>query len=338
MNLTDRSTPNSAAPGAAQSLGTGLASGHGTPPGPDKALQGARRVNIALLQTFHLVARIGSFSAAARELGISYQSAANHVRRLEQIYGIHLVVPEQGAKRVSLTAQGKALYDSLGGELDIILSRIGLLLRDVGSVLRVGVPQALFHHFFPRITAEFRAGSPETSLEFYERDATLERMMADGGLDVAVSERSFATTIVTQHLLGTYRLALIHPRSWDLPRNADALALLSAERDFITYESGQVIRLRAVEIIRSKTGAEARIAVSTSGSTSIAELVGSGVGYAIVPEWCVQDDDPRIVRRVLEDVEPIEIWFAHAAFLAGNPHVRRLLRCCRDVIALQASR
>lgn len=330
MSRTDHSRPKSEAVSAAHSLGTG----HGS----DKAQQGARRVNIALLQTFHLVARIGSFSAAARELGISYQSAANHVRRLEQIYGVHLVVPEQGAKRVSLTAQGKALYDSLGGELDLILSRIGLLLRDVGSVLRVGVPQALFHHFFPRITAEFRAGSPDTSLEFYERDATLERMMADGGLDVAVSERSFSTTIVTQHLLGTYRLALIHPRIWDLPFDPNALAMLAAERDFITYESGQVIRLRAVEILRNKTGAEARISVSTSGSTSIAELVGSGVGYAIVPEWCVRDDDPRIVRRVLDDVEPIEIWFAHAAFLAGNPHVRRLLRCCRDVIALQASR
>ncbi|MFZ1681382.1 MAG: LysR family transcriptional regulator [Rhizobiaceae bacterium] len=303
--------------------------------GGDTASQISRKVNIALLQTFHLVARSGSFSAAARELGISYQSAANHVRRLEQIYRVRLVVPEQGAKRISLTAQGKALYDSLGSELDIILSRIGLLLRDVGSVLRVGVPQALFHHFFPRITADFRAASPETSLEFCERDATLEQMMADGGLDVAVSERNFSTSIVTQHLLGAYRLALIHPRSWQMDPETDDLAALHAERDFITYESGQVIRIRAMELLRQRTGEEPRIAVSTSGSTSIAELVGSGIGYAIVPEWCVSPNDTRIVRRVLDDIEPIKVWFAHAAFLAGNPHVRHLLRCCREAISLE---
>ncbi|MDP3861367.1 MAG: LysR family transcriptional regulator, partial [Phaeovulum sp.] len=59
----------------------------------------AAKVDISLLQTFHLVARTGSFSAASRELNISYQSAANHVRRLEQMYGARLIEAEKGSRR-----------------------------------------------------------------------------------------------------------------------------------------------------------------------------------------------------------------------------------------------
>lgn len=50
-----------------------------------------RDVSLTLIQTFFIVARDGSYSAAARKLNMSYQSAANHVRRLEQLLGERLV-------------------------------------------------------------------------------------------------------------------------------------------------------------------------------------------------------------------------------------------------------
>ena len=49
-----------------------------------------RDANLTLIQTFFVVARSGSYSAAARALNMSYQSAANHVRRLEQLLGEQL--------------------------------------------------------------------------------------------------------------------------------------------------------------------------------------------------------------------------------------------------------
>ncbi len=291
------------------------------------------KINISLLQTFHHVARTGSFSAASRELGISYQSAANHVRRLEQIYAVRLVTPEKGARRIRLTAEGSALYNSLGSELDIILARIGNLMRDVGSTLRVGVPQALFHHFFPRVTREFLDGSPDTALEYFERDATLERMMNDGALDVAVSERNFSSGIVTQTLLGTYRLALICPRAWQADGRIGPLGDLVSRRGFISYEANHMIRTQAIEYLTRHAGCRPRVTVSTSGSTSITELVSAGLGYAVVPEWCAPAESDRITRMTLDGIEPITVWFAHTALLSGNPHVRRLLRCCRDAIS-----
>ncbi|PKP71164.1 MAG: LysR family transcriptional regulator [Alphaproteobacteria bacterium HGW-Alphaproteobacteria-4] len=297
----------------------------------------AAKVDISLLQTFHLVARTGSFSAASRELNISYQSAANHVRRLEQMYGARLIEAEKGSRRVTLTPQGRALHASLGAELETILSRISVLLHDVHSVLRVGVPQALFHHFFPAILHEFRAEAPDIELAFYERDTTLEKMMMDGALDAAVSERSFSHPAITQQLLGSYRLALVWPAEWNLP-DAGAVPLgdeLRAfrERPFVTYEAGQMVRQHTLDYLGQRMGSPPHIATSASGSTSVMRLIEAGLGYGVVPEWIVDTANPAVKMRLLHEMEPMKLWFAHTAFLGGNRFIGLLQRCCRTALA-----
>jgi LysR family transcriptional regulator, low CO2-responsive transcriptional regulator len=294
------------------------------------------KVDISLLQTFHVVARTGSFSAASRALNVSYQSAANHVRRLEQIYGAALIKTEKGARGITLTPLGRALHASLGDELETILSRLSVLLHDVRSVLRVGVTQALFHHFFPDILKIFRADSPDIELAFYERDTTLEKMMMEGALDAAVSERSFTHPGITQHLLGTYKLVLIYPIDWRLPPLAppQTKADLSffRERPFITYEAGQMVRSGALDYLSRQMQAPPRIDTSASGSTSVTRLVQAGLGYGVVPDWSLGPESQKVGKIMLEEMEPMKLWFAHSAFLETNKFVRLLHKACLTTI------
>lgn len=290
------------------------------------------KIDILLLQTFHLVARTGSFSAAARELNLSYQTAANHVRRLEQMYGARLLETEKGLRQVTLTPQGKALHQTLGEELDTILSRIRILLRDARSVLRVGVPQALFHNFFPEIIQRFRVSSPDIELTFFERDTLLEQMMMDGALDAAISERVFNNPAVTARPIGAYRLALIYPRDWSTRALSEVDIAQLSRRPFITYEPNQITRILAVSYLSRVMGTAPRVTTSASGSTSVSQLVARGQGYAIVPEWAVDASDSLVGRVVLSDIEPMRVQFAQAAFLVDNPHVRQLFILCREVM------
>ncbi|MCP4073245.1 MAG: LysR family transcriptional regulator [Hyphomicrobiales bacterium] len=286
-----------------------------------------------MLQTFHLVARTGSFSSASRKLNISYQTAANHVRRLEQMYGAKLVEAEKGSRAISLTPQGKALYASLGKELETILSRINTLMHDVRSVLRVGVPQAFFHHFFPKILTEFRKSAPDIELAFFERDTVLEEMMLEGSLDACVSERFFGEAVITQHLLGEYQLCLIYPVSWVEPEVSQIDISEFATRPFISYEPGQTLRSRAIDFLGAHFGGHPQIATTASGSTSITRLVDAGLGYAIVPEWCVETDDMRIGRVVLNEIQPVKVYFGNTAFLENNEFVLSLNAACNKVLA-----
>lgn len=295
---------------------------------PDKKTP---KIDISLLQTFHLVVKTGSFSSASRELGISYQSAANHVRRLEVLYGAKLVEAEKGSRIIKLTPQGKALNASLGNELETILSRISVLLHDVNTVLRVGVPQTIFHHFFPEILTEFRKDAPEIELNFFERDTILEEMMLDGTLDACVSERFFGEPVVTQTLLGEYRLCLVYPRNW-VSENETVDIRFFASKPFITYEPGQTIRSRSIDFLGDCFSAPPKITTTASGSTSVARLVESGIGYGIVPEWSVKDSDPTVAKLTLEGVQPVKVYFGYSTFLESNEYIRLLNNACNQVM------
>lgn len=291
------------------------------------------KINISLLQTFHLVAKYGSFSAAARALNITYQTASNHIRRLEQLYGFKLILSDQGVRKITLTSQGRALFSSLSGELDNILSRISLLLQNQRSSLRVGVPQALFHQFFPQILTAFKIRAPSMELAFYERDTTLEQLILEGALDAAVSERSFGQDAIVQHRVGKYHLNLIYPASWfssdaPAPRWTDF-----AERDMITYEAGQAIRQRSVDFLHEQFGVPPKITVTASGSTSIVKLVEAGLGYAVVPQWMVPSEHPKLSQLVLKEVSPMAIYFAHTALLGSNAFVHQLHQECVRVMS-----
>lgn len=291
------------------------------------------KIDIALLQTFHLVAKTGSFSAAARELNISYQSAANHVRRLEQMYGTQLVSAEKGSRQISLTAPGRALHASLGTELETILARISLLMRDVNSLMRVGVPQAVFHHFFPAIIAEFRARHPDTQLTFFERDTILESMMRNGELDACVSERYFGEAVISQTLLGEYRLALVFPGAWKAETDGPVDIQMLKDKPFITYEPGQTIRARAQDFLTNAFGQPPAIATSASGSTSMIALVKAGVGYAVVPEWIVDQQNADIGKIVMDDLQKVKVYFGCSSFLEQDPFIRDFQEICRRQMA-----
>jgi molybdate transport repressor ModE-like protein len=287
------------------------------------------RISLTLIQTFYEVATHGSFSGAARELNLSYQSAANHVRRLEQILREKLIESEQGAKRISLTPRGRALYNLLHPELDVMLERLTKLIENQRSALRVGMPQAIFFHLLPKVLKRFRIRNPDIEIAVYERDTVLAELVKNGSLDICLSERYFGDPVVPQKLLGSYRLSLVYPRAWgDEPEPAD-VPRWAAGRPFITHEPGQTLRNLAFDFLGSG-GHAVQPAISTSGSSSVLRCVEEGLGFAILPAWCVHQGDDRLASVRLTNLPEVRVYFGNADFLRNNPAVRELHDVCRE--------
>jgi molybdate transport repressor ModE-like protein len=286
------------------------------------------KISLTLIQTFYQVARHGSFSAAARDLNLSYQSAANHVRRLEQILQGKLIDSEQGAKRISLTPRGRALYNLLHPELDIMLERLTKLIENQRSSLRVGMPQAIFFYLFPRVLSRFREAFPEIEFAVYERDTVLAELVKNGSLDVCISERYFGDPVVPQRLLGSYRLSLVYPQAWGEPPDEQDIPAWSAGRSFITYEPGQTLRNLAVDFL-GRDGAIIQPTISTSGSSSVKRCVEEGLGFSIIPSWCVGPEDASIRSTKLSNLPEVRVYFGNAGFLQKHPMVQQLFEDCR---------
>ena len=286
------------------------------------------KISLTLVQTFYHVARYGSFSAAARELNLSYQSAANHVRRLEQILKSRLIESEQGAKRITLTPRGRALYNLLHPELDIMLERLTTLIENQRSALRVGMPQAIFFYLFPKVLARFREAFPEMEFSVYERDTVLAELVKNGSLDVCISERYFGDPVVPQRMLGSYRLSLVFPRAWgDMPAQEDIPAW-AADKPFVTYEPGQTLRNVSVDFL-GREGRAVHPAISTSGSSSVKLCVEEGLGFSIIPSWCVAADDEKVASLRLTSLPEIRVYFGSAGFLQTHPMVQQLYEDCQ---------
>lgn len=286
------------------------------------------KISLTLVQTFYHVARYGSFSAAARELNLSYQSAANHVRRLEQILKNKLIESEQGAKRITLTPRGRALYNLLHPELDIMLERLTTLIENQRSALRVGMPQAIFFYLFPKVLARFREAFPEMEFSVYERDTVLAELVKNGSLDVCISERYFGDPVVPQRMLGSYRLSLVFPRAWgDVPAQEDIPAW-AADKPFVTYEPGQTLRNVSVDFL-GREGRAVHPAISTSGSSSVKLCVEEGLGFSIIPSWCVAADDDKVASLRLTSLPEIRVYFGSAGFLQTHPMVQQLYEDCQ---------
>ncbi len=291
--------------------------------------------NLTLIQTFYQVAHEGSYSAASRVLGLSYQSVANHVRRLEQIVGDRLVESEKGGKQVFLTPRGYSMYNLLHPELDIMLKRLALVIGRDRPLLRVGLPQAAFFYLFPKVLRRFQKEHAGIELQAFERDTMLPELVKDGSLDVCISESFFGDPVVPQRLLGVYRLSLIVPREWNMKLSAKTIEANLKERPFITYEPGQTLRNVAIDFLR-QSGIDPLIAVSTSGSSSVKRCVEEGLGFSIIPNWCLEEKERQLNSIVLDNFPEIKVYFGHAQFLQDSIYVKSLYDACQKHLSRKA--
>ncbi|CAN7275286.1 LysR family transcriptional regulator [Pseudomonas brassicacearum] len=121
-------------------------------------------LDIDLIRTFHAVARIGKFSAAAEQLHKSPAAVSVHIQRLEAVAGGRLL--NRDNQSVSLTALGKRLLVATTE----LLSTHDRVLADLHGTrlagrITLGVPDEYAEHVIRDILPTFAAGWPNVVLE-----------------------------------------------------------------------------------------------------------------------------------------------------------------------------
>lgn len=155
----------------------------GAPPLPP--LPGSAVDRLQALHVFTRVARLGSFSAAARELGISAAAVSRNVSSLEARLGVQLLRrttrslsrTEAGdrclARAEALLDQLNALEDEVRGTEDALRGR-----------LRITTGVAFCERHLGAALARFQSAHPELSLEIVLTDTALD--LVEQGIDLAV--------------------------------------------------------------------------------------------------------------------------------------------------------
>jgi LysR family transcriptional regulator, hydrogen peroxide-inducible genes activator len=237
------------------------------------------------LRYFYAVARAGSFTRAAEELGIAQPSLSQQIRALEKKVGTPLF--ERLGRSLRLTAFGEALLEpSLH-----ILQQVALVedslanLRDgVCGRLRVGaIPTILPYLIAPHI-AQFREEFPEVDLHLVEEPTPrLLEQLQSGDLDIAVTALPVKNPDIICSELFREPLFLMVARDHPLAGKSAADLREVASEPLLLLKEGHCLRDNVLTVCKH-TKPAFRSIFESNQLESIFRLIASGFGVSLVPQ------------------------------------------------------
>lgn len=241
-------------------------------------------MDVRQLRYFSAVARTGSFTHAAEQLGISQPSLSQQIKTLEKQIGTPLF--ERLGRSVRLTTYGEALRQPAADILQQVAeaqSSLANLQKGVRGKLRVGViPTIMPYLIAPRI-GDFSKRFPEVDLQFAE-DTTpyLVERLQSGDLDLAVSGLPVRNPdIVCSELMREPLFLAVADNHRLAQENAADLHDLQNER-FLLLKEGHCLRDDVLRTCaRGRT--ELQSVFETDQLASLFQFVRSGFGLTVVP-------------------------------------------------------
>lgn len=113
-----------------------------------------------------------SFTAAAKELGITPSAISQTIKQLEDRIGVTLL--SRTTRSSSLTEAGEKFLNEAGPALDQIFSafnHVGDFANKVSGTLRLNLPRAAYHSFIKTCVRTFQEKYPDITVELFFEDA-----------------------------------------------------------------------------------------------------------------------------------------------------------------------
>ena len=137
------------------------------------------------IKAFLLVARTGSFSTAARQLGVVPSVLTKRVDRLEDQMGVQLL--QRSTRRVSLTGAGETYLPRLHAivaDLEAAFSETQVSASDMEGHLRIKAPTTIAIVNLGKILTEFQLAHPRIRIDLVMLDRSVNPI--EEGFDVAI--------------------------------------------------------------------------------------------------------------------------------------------------------
>lgn len=253
---------------------------------------------ISELRSFLTVAEAGSFSAAAKRIGLTQAAIGAQIRRLERELGYQVF--DRSGWAVSLTRTGRSIIpkvEDIIGSFDRLRDQTSP--RVEGRLLRVGAiattQTTLFAPAASRLYAEF----PELVVQMSSGTSMglLDRLDA-GELDAALMVRppfGLLSHMAWRRLL-TQDYVLVAPAE-TLGGNWEHIVLSCP---FIRYDSRSFGGRRVDRFLKAR-GVTPRTVFETEEVHTILQMVASNIGCAIVPDVLAVSFMPNIRVLPIED-------------------------------------
>lgn len=275
------------------------------------------------LVSFVQTAERGSFSAAARSLGLTPAGVSKNVARLEAMLGVRLF--QRSTRRLSLTEDGERFLQQVDEPLATLQGAMaGVRARDEqpAGTLKVSMGQAFGRHFIVPLLGEFLARHPAVVPDWHFDNRRVD--LVGEGFDAAIGGGFELTPgLVARELARVHIVAVASPaylRGKAVPREPADLAPL----DGIMRRSSPTGRVRPWTLRTRRHADELpvpckpRIIFSDPEAVAQAALLGLGVAMLPMPFAFAHLASGALVRL-------LPGWYGDAGALSLYYPTRRLL-------------
>lgn len=249
------------------------------------------------LRCFVAVAQSGTFSGAARELGVSQPWVSQRVAQLEeylcrQRHGTRLQLLERRRRGVVLTPEGRLLCDLASDPLkllehleDTFESRRGAMS---GRVV-MGASSTILLYLVPEAIRRFRAAYPQVRLETRATNSpTMVKQVIEDQVDFAIGDPGPTLPPgVRLEIVCTSERLLVAPTKDPLLRQAGPIRLDQLrQRDWVVLGKFSLTRQKLDQLLGHYS-----VAMEVEHWEVMKTYIALGLGIGMMPDMCILPRD-----------------------------------------------
>ncbi|QRN93598.1 LysR family transcriptional regulator [Archangium violaceum] len=286
-------------------------------------------LNAAMI--FVNVVRAGSFSKAARSLGLSVSTVSDRVVGLEKALGVSLLT--RTTRKLKPTDEGAAFFKESEAALQTLLGAFEgatAARQHPTGTLRITAPADFPPSEISAAVIEFREKYPQVKVETHISNRYVD--LITEGFDIAIRGGHLEDSGLRSKRLGVGNLVVVASS-----RYLQGASAIQHPRDLtahpcIGFVSKEGNKGNMLWHLRSASGEAVRLkpdfVVSSTSFTWILSLVRRGAGLALVPQSLLKEDFARKrLVRVLPDwateYAPVHLVYPPQRF--SSPKVREMI-------------
>lgn len=278
------------------------------------------------MEVFNRVARLESFSAAARDLGVSKTAVSRHVSDLENALGVRLL--NRTTRRMGLTEAGRA-YVARSAAILTDIAELQNAVQNLHSqpegLLRVTAATTFGHCSLAPVIAGFLAEYPEINVQLELTNRFVD--IVEEGFDLAIRVSDLQdSSLIGRSLMPVKRYACASPAYIERRGEPEAPSELESHTCVISSSDGSEARWHFTD-----PDGEYEVIVSgrlrVNSMEAAAQAVRDGVGIGVLPHYAVRQQlAAGEIRRVLTDYDikgrqQIYVLYPHRHHLSAKVRV-----------------
>ena len=282
---------------------------------------------------FIKVVEMGSFTQAARKLGMPNSTVSAKVSELETRLGVSLI--KRTTRKLFVTDEGKAFFDRCTRglkEIQAAEEEIMASQQEPQGLLKVTAPIELGSSVLPKVIAEFNVRYPKVRLELFLSDRTVD-LIAEG-FDLAVRAGDLKDSSLMAKKLGSVYFAPFASSSY-LKKNGTP----QTPKDLKNHTCLQFtpMGLEEWKLVGSKGSINVPLTqkMMMNELNVIKYLCLNGLGVALLPTYfCYPEVQSGKLVRILPDwrsnLRPVH--FVYAGQKYASPKINAFVSIATDMI------